>query len=40
MFQLILHRFALWLKAWNNNFSYSKNDLFTGPDGILKWYNR
>jgi hypothetical protein len=39
-FQLILHRLTLWLKAWNNNFTYIRNDLIRGHGSILSWINK
>jgi hypothetical protein len=30
----------LWLKIWNNNFTYTRNDLIRGLDDILSWTNK
>ena len=39
-FQLILHCLTLWLKAWNNNFTHTRNDLIRGFDDILSCTNK
>ena len=39
-FQLIFHYLTPWLKALNNNLTYTGNDLIIGTHNILSWTNK
>jgi hypothetical protein len=39
MFDLTLHCLPVWFKLMVPIFSYTRNNLFRGPEGILKWTN-
>jgi hypothetical protein len=40
IYDIILHRLALWLKLVDDNFIYTSMDLVRGSNGILKWSNK
>jgi hypothetical protein len=37
IFDLTLHGLSVWLKLLVSMFPYTRNDLFRGLEGILKW---